>query len=437
MSDQRPTERRNVRKNVFVVGLDPHNRQVLEASPDAADYRFHTVLSFAEIYGEVISFDDALASAQRVLDAFDGPVDAVIGFWDFPVSSLVPLLRKRFGLVTYRLEDVVMCEHKYWCRLIQQQVITEYPRFGLVDPDRDQQPPEDLRFPLWIKPVKSYSSVLAFGVADQQEFAAALTTIRGGIGRIGEPFDALLAHVELPPEIGAAGGRVCVAEEAIPGQQLTVEGYRYRGDVVVYGVIDSVCYEDSPSFQRYQYPSTLGVDVRARLSDISTRVVKEIGMEGMTFNIEFFYDPVTDAIGLLEINPRHSQSHAQLFADVDGMTNHEIMLRLAMGRDPAFPCGQGRYPIAAKWFVRRFSDGIVRRHPSPQEIEAIERAVIGTSIDLTAHAGDVLSALHEQDMYSYELANVYIGGADEAELAAKFEQVSAALCYEIDDRTDA
>ncbi len=83
MSDQRPTERRNVRKNVFVVGLDPHNRQVLEASPDAADYRFHTVLSFAEIYGEVISFDDALASAQRVLDAFDGPVDAIIGFWDF------------------------------------------------------------------------------------------------------------------------------------------------------------------------------------------------------------------------------------------------------------------------------------------------------------------------------------------------------------------
>ena len=86
------------RKNVFVIGLDAHNRQVLEAGPDAAQYQFHQVLSFAEIYGEVISFDDALASAQRVLDSFDGPIDAIIGFWDFPVSSLVPLLRKRFGL---------------------------------------------------------------------------------------------------------------------------------------------------------------------------------------------------------------------------------------------------------------------------------------------------------------------------------------------------
>jgi len=138
---------------------------------------------------------------------------------------------------------------------------------------------------------------------------------------------------------------------------------------------------------------------------------------------------------LLEINPRHSPSHAQLFADVDGMTNHEIMLRLAMDRDPEFPSGRGRYAMAAKLFLRRFSDGLVRRHPSPQDIETIERAVTGTSIDLTAHAGDVLSALHEQDMYSYELASVYIGGADEAELAAKFDQVSYALRYEIDDRS--
>jgi len=424
------------RKNVFVIGLDAHNRQVLEAGPDAAQYQFHQVLSFAEIYGEVISFDDALASAQRVLDSFDGLIDAIIGFWDFPVSSLVPLLRKRFGLATYRLEDVVMCEHKYWSRLIQQRVITEYPRFGLVDPDRDTTPPEGLCFPLWIKPVKSYSSVLAFGVADQHEFATALATMRDGIGRIGEPFDALLAHVELPQEIGAAGGRVCVAEEAIPGHQLTIEGYRHRGQVVIYGVIDSVCYPDSPSFQRYQYPSTLGADVRQRLVDISTRVVEAIGMEGMTFNIEYFYDAATDAIGLLEINPRHSQSHAQLFADVDGMTNHEIMLRLAMDRDPEFPHGDGRYAMAAKWFIRRFSDGLVRRHPSPQEIAAIEGVVAGTSIGLTAHAGDVLSELHEQDMYSYELASVYIGGADEAELTAKFDQISAALRYEIDDRAD-
>lgn len=426
-----------MRKNVFVLGFDEHNSRILQDMPDAAECEFHPLLTFDEIYGEEIKFGDVLAAAKRELDAFDGPIDAIIGFWDFPVSSILPLLRRRYGLPTASLEEVVMCEHKYWSRLVQQKVIDEYPPFGLVDPEHDTQPPEGLRHPMWVKPVKSFSSVLAFGVADDDAFRDALGKIREGIGWVGEPFDALLAHVDLPPEIAAAGGQVCLAEEAITGQQLTVEGYRYRDEVVIYGVVDSVNYENSPSFLRYQYPSSVPEQVIKRLTDISRRVVEAIGLEQMTFNIEYFWDPGTDAISLLEINPRHSQSHAELFEDVDGMANHEVMLRLALDRDPDFPRGKGRYGIAAKWFVRRFSDGVVLRHPSPEEIEAIQHIVPGTTIELYAHAGDRLSELHKQDSYSYELATVYIGAADEVELTARFEQVVAALPFEIEDVGDA
>jgi len=229
------------------------------------------------------------------------------------------------------------------------------------------------------------------------------------------------------------GGQACVVEEALHGRQVTVEGYRYQGTVVIYGVIDSVCYPHSPSFQRYQYPASLSADVTARLSDISRTVVEAIGMEGMTFNIEYYWDPDTDAIGLLEINPRHSQSHAALFAAVDGMANHAVMLHLALDQEPQFPHRQGSYPMAAKCFLRRFSDGIVRRHPTREEIDTIERSVAGTTINLVAHTGDRLSHMHAQDSYSYELAHVYIGAADEAELNTKFHHVSTTLRYEIDD----
>lgn len=423
-------------KNVFVLGFDEHNFRILEDMPDAAECEFHPLLTFDDIYGEEIKFGDVLAAAERKLDAFEGSVDALIGFWDFPVSSILPLLRQRYGLPTASLEEVVKCEHKYWSRLVQQQVIDEYPPFGLVNPEHDSWPPEGLRYPMWVKPVKSFSSVLAFGVADDDAFRDALGRIREGIGWVGEPFDALLEHVDLPPEIATAGGQVCLAEEAITGRQVTVEGYRYRGEVVTYGVVDSVTYDNSPSFLRYQYPSSLPEHVVKRLADISRRVVEAIGLERNTFNIEYFWDPGTDAITLLEINPRHSQSHAELFEDVDGMANHEAMLRLALDRDPDFPQGKGRYGIVAKWFVRRFTDGIVRRHPTPEEIQAIQHIVPGTTIDLTVHAGDRLSELREQDSYSYQLASVYIGAADEAELTVRFEQVVAALLFEIDDVAD-
>jgi hypothetical protein len=422
--------------NVFVLGLDEHNQRILENLPDADQYHFYPVLSFDEIYGSEISFRSVLDAAQCQLDAFDGPIDAIIGFWDFPVSTILPLLRKRYGLPGASVEEVVMCEHKYWSRLVQQKVIDEYPAFGLVDPDHDRQPPPGVRYPMWIKPVKSFSSVLAFGVADDAAFRVALDKIRDGMGWIAEPFDDLLNHVSLPPEIADAGGRAVLAEEAIVGRQCTVEGYRFEGEVTIYGVVESVRFDNSPSFLRYQYPSSLPEHVLKRLADISRRVVEAIGLERMTFNIEYFWDPGTDAIGLLEINPRHSQSHAELFEDVDGMANHQVMLRLALGRDPGLPRGKGKYAVAAKWFVRRFSDGIVRRHPSPEEIEAIQRIVPGTSIDLAVHAGDRLSQLHEQDSYSYNLANIYVGAASEAELTAKFDQVVAALPFEIDDVDD-
>jgi hypothetical protein len=422
-------------KNVFVLGMDEHNHKVLQTMRDSEQYRFHPVLSFDDIYGEEISFGDALYRAEQVLDSFDGSIDAIIGFWDFPVSSLAPLLRRRYGLPTASLEEIVMCEHKYWSRLVQQRVLEEYPPFALVDLDRDSSPPQGLRFPMWVKPVKSFSSVLAFGVADEQAYTEALEKIRDGIGWIGEPFDELLKYVDLPPEIAAVGGQACLAEEAITGRQLTVEGYRYNGKVVIYGVVDSVRYDNSPSFLRFQYPSSLPERVIERLVDISERLVGEIGLERNTFNIEYFWDPGTDAVSLLEINPRHSQSHAELFADVDGMSNHEAMLRLALDRDPEFPRGQGRYDIAAKCFVRRFTDGVVRRHPAPEEIAAVESIVPGATIDLNAVEGDVLSQMNEQDSYSYALASVYIGASDEAELTAKFDQVVAALPYEIEDVT--
>lgn len=419
--------------NVFVLGLDEHNRRILESMRGAHQYRFHGVLTYREIYREHVSFARVLSDAQQILDNFDGPIDAIIGFWDFPVSSVVQLLRKRYGLSPSGLKDVVMCEHKYWSRRIQEQVISEYPRFALVDPQHDGGPPAELSFPMWIKPVKSFASMLAFGVKDRDEYDRALAKIRKGIGRMGEPFDVLLRYVDLPDEIAEAGGQVCIAEEAISGKQVTVEGYRYRGEVVIYGMSDSVRYEHSPSFLRYQYPSTIPENVQDRLRTLSRKVVEAIGLERMTFNIEFFWDADTDEVVLLEINPRHSQSHAELFADVDGITNHEILLHLAQDKEPEFPRGGGPNEVAATWFIRRFSDGVVRRRPSSEEVIDIERTVPHTTIELIAQTGDRLSHMHGQDSYSYRLATVFIGAGSQEELTAKFDHVVSALQYEVDD----
>lgn len=83
--------------NVFVLGLDEHNERILHDLPDAEQYRFHPLLSVEELLrGAEIPLRELLDKAVRQLEAFDGSVDAIIGFWDFPVSSMVPLLCHRF-----------------------------------------------------------------------------------------------------------------------------------------------------------------------------------------------------------------------------------------------------------------------------------------------------------------------------------------------------
>lgn len=422
------------RKNIFVLGLDEANLPTLEAVPEADTYRFHPLLSITELQEGEVSVADLMNRAREILDSHEGSIDAIVGYWDFPVSTLVPMLGSEYGTRTTSLESVVKCEHKYWSRLEQQKVIDAYPKFGQVDlHSADPQPPDGVNFPMWLKPALAYSSELAFGVSDMAEFKVAVEKIREGIGRVGKPFDAVLDLLELPPEMAGVGGQVCLAEEAMTGIQVAVEGFAYDGEVTVYGVLDSITYPGSPCFLRHQYPSTLPPAVIQELHEVSERTIRQIGMDSATFSIEYFYDPKTGDISLLEINPRHSQSHAELFDYVDGAPNHHRMIRLALGRDPASPSGQGPYRMAAKWYYRWFGGGRVHQVPTRDELAAIERAIPGVRVDVVPAEGQRLSTVSQQDSYSYEIAHIFTGADDEEGLRRKFDQCVAALGLTFDD----
>ncbi|MET9377482.1 ATP-grasp domain-containing protein [Streptomyces sp. NPDC002992] len=424
------------RKNIFVLGLDEANLPTLRNVPHADSYVFHPLLTVEELQHGEVSVAELKEKAESILDSFDGSIDAIVGYWDFPVSTLVPMLGERYGTRSTSLESVVKCEHKYWSRLEQQKVVDEHPRFGRVDLEADvPRPPEGMSFPLWVKPALSYSSELAFGVKDEQEFREAVEEIRKGVGRVGRPFEYVLDRLDLPADMAGVGGQVCLAEESLSGVQVAVEGYVHGGEVTVYGVLDSINYPDSSSFLRHQYPSALPEPVIRRLHDVSARVMRQIGMDSATFSIEYFYDPHADAINLLEINPRHSQSHAELFEYVDGVPNHHCMVSLALGRDPSLPYRAGPYKMAAKWYHRWFADGVVHRVPTREDLDRIEREIPGVRIDVVPEEGQRLSRTPQQDSYSYELAHIFTGGDSEEDLRAKYDRCVAALGLAFDETT--
>lgn len=429
-----------MKKNIFVLGLEPFNRDLLESLPRAHEYTFHPLLTYQEIRGQQSpDIGKLLETAEKRLQEFTGSIDAIIGYFDFPVTNMVPILCRKYGLPAASLESVIKCEHKFWSRIEQKQVIPDHiPYFEPFDPFNDGEIHElSLLFPYWIKPIKSFRSFLAFRINDEIDLENCIAEIRTDIHSIAKPFNYILDLVTLPEEITSLGGRTCIAESLLSGSQCTLEGYVYNHRVHIYGVVDSVREADRSSFSRYEYPSQLPESVQTRMKDITARIMNHIGFNNATFNIEFFYNQTEGTIYLLEINPRISQSHADLFKKVKGSSHHTVMIDLALGQEPTYRLGSGEHLCAAKFMLRHFEDAVVTAIPEAGELKAIEEEMPGTLVDILVQPGTRLSKLKNQDSYSYELADIYIGGENQLDLLEKYNRCVELLTFQFEPSADA
>jgi biotin carboxylase len=412
------------KKNIVIVDLDDFNLPLLAKIRNANDYNFLNLFSYRDIVRpKDIDPEHLLARADREL-AMLSRVDAIVGYWDFPTSTILPILRQRLGLPGPSLEAVLKCEHKYWSRLEQRAVAPEVvPAFCAFDPFDDNAANRlDLAFPCWIKPVTAHSSYLGLKVRNKEEFEAALPCLRHGIAYFGEPLDAFLECATLPQEVASLGGHACIAEEIISkGSQCTLECFVLHNEVVTYGVVDSLREgKHRSSFQRYQYPSHLPTRVVERMVDATEKVVDRIGLDNTPFNIEFYWDRRADTLRLLEINTRISKSHCPLFWMVDGMSHHEVMVEVALGNRPAMPYRQGRHELAAKFMLRRFEDGIVTRTPAEEDVRTMQRKHPDAMLRLIVSQGMRLSDVWLRDSYSYEFAELFLGGTSQKQLLASY-----------------
>lgn len=376
-----------------------------------------------------------LARAEQQLRDFPGRVDAVIAHWDFPVSTMLPIVLRRVGLPCASLESVLKCEHKYWARLEQQAAIPEFtPRFQAVDPFAENTfGLIELDFPFWLKPVKSFGSHLGFRITSEADFKHAIEITRKKIRRLGEPFNVILGHADLPEAIRRVDGNHCIAEEIVPGKQCGLEGYVLNGRARIHGVVD--CVKDRPglSFTRYELPSTWPREIRRRMIEAACRFLDHIGYDNQPFGIELFWNEETDEIKVLEVNTRISQSHSDQFIKVAGVSNHQVAIDVALGREPDFSLEDGPYRCAAKFLLRKYADAIVERIPTREEIDALKKRFPDSDIAIVVEEGMQLSQLHDQDSYSYEIANVFLGAQNQHELLEKYHVLARLLDFRFSD----
>ncbi len=423
------------KRKVFIVGWDDFNLKLLKRLPEAGDCEFYPAVKFSEMRDqEGISISGLLKLADQRIEAAGG-IDAVVSYFDFPGTLLVPVIAEKYGLNGPSLESVLKCEHKYWSRLEQKKVIPlNIPHFKSFDPF-DANAFDKIGFtpPYWVKPAKSYHSYLAYQITDSEQFHQCMKEVQAHINDTAEPFSELLDmynFAEKHPELKVK----MFAETELLGQQCTAEGYVYNQEVNIYGIVDTVRIPGSPSFARYEYPGSLPEKVNEKIIELSGKVIRHIGLNQSAFNIEFFYTQEDDNLYVLEINPRISQSHAALFEKVHGVSHHETMLNLALNRPPRPYEFKGGFNVAGNFMHRAFHSGKVMAVPSEKEISRLKEKFPDLEIKINVKQNMDLEDLppYHIDSYSYVLANIFIGASTRQELLKKFDYIINSLTFKIE-----
>jgi hypothetical protein len=356
-----------------------------------------------------------------------GEIQGVATSSDYPGALLAGAIAARLGLPGPSPGAVLRCSHKWYSRLAQRECVPEAtPAFGLLTPHGRDVPA--IGFPCFVKPVKSAYSILARRIASDAELEA----YRAG-PRLAEFFDEYLRIFHRGVREMSAlelDGRWLIAEEVAPGQPVTVEGWAAGGEVGLLGVVDSTCDPATGSFLRFDYPSALDAGVQDRMGAIARRAILHLGLDRSLFNVEMFYDPASDRISIIEINPRMCGQFADLYAKVDGANGYEVALALAAGEPPKPGRGSGAFAAAASFPLRVFQPVRVERAPDARDVRAAEARFPGTLVWNECANGDLLSDFDSgEDGRSQRYAVVNLGGADRADCAARLEELRSLLGF--------
>jgi biotin carboxylase len=368
-----------------------------------------------------------LAYIEETVARYRGRIDGVISSNDYPGATIAAALAERLGLPGPSPEAVVRATHKYYSRLVQRDAVPDAtPKFWLVDPAQPDGGGADLEYPCFIKPVKGTFSVLSQKLNDATELHAFLA--RPVVREFIDDYMTIFNRQVKGLTDFEIDGRFFVAEGFMHGTQVTVEGCVARGDVTIYGVVDSIMHPATSSFGRFDLPSALRPEIQDRMRSIAGRVVGALGLDNCIFNVEMIYQPLDDSIRIIEINPRICGQFGDLYEKVYGIHSYLIALAVVTGTAlPPLP-GRGAYAMATSFPLRTFEPVRIVAAPSAERIAAAEKLQPGTLIWNECETGVALADFQTfEDGSSARYAVVNLGADSRAELNARLAEVKTKL----------
>jgi D-alanine-D-alanine ligase-like ATP-grasp enzyme len=342
------------------------------------------------------------------------------------------LLSEKLGLPGTPLKGLLTAQHKYLARQIHREALPDnVPAFCGFRYDADVTKAITIDYPIFVKPVKAAFSVLAKRCKDEAALRAHLKFRiweKFIIKRLTWPFRRVsVRHLDCEIDADCFIAEACV-DNAL---QVCVDGYAHDGEVHILGTVDSVMYPGTNAFMRFEYPSQLAARHVAKLETVAKRAVESVGFAHGLFNVELFFDPKTERITIIEINPRMAGQFSDLYKRVDGKSLWSLELDLALGKKPVWPRREGSFSSSASFVFREFGDAIKQAPPEHQQSWLAKTYPDARLFLDIKHSTS--RARETKWLGTYRYALVHMGGSDHDDLMARFANVCEHLDF--DDRT--
>ena len=337
------------------------------------------------------------------------------------------LVAEQLGLPGTAPAAILAAQHKLHARLVLQRVCPEANLpFSELNAAYGADIPAGLDYPSFVKPVKAAFSVLARQVRSRAELQAhtrfgqfELWVIRSLV----EPFERICR--DRLPEAGSA--HRLLLETPVQAPQFNLDGWVFNGQARALGVVDAVVYPGTQAFMRWDFPSQLPSTVQQRALAVAQTFLSAIGFSHGLFNMEFFHDPVTGKLSVIEFNPRLASQFSDLYRRVHGLDPHAMSLALAMGQDPALLARAAPVAGAATSLVyRRFAPDTAPSMPGHSQQAALARRFPDSLLFTYPKTGHSL-ARDFKWLGNHRYGIVHIHGRDEAQLRQHAEEASALI----------
>ena len=380
---------------------------------------------------KLVSFSSLGFLDEVVEMMLKGHHEGVMSTDEYIGAILAAAAAKRTGRSGTDPARIIGAQHKYYSREAQRKTAPEItPQCTLVPLQSVATAPLSIEFPFFVKPVKGTFSLFAAKVDDR----AALLKHMGFnvferllLGRVTKPFNDLLkAFTDFEYD-----ANYFIGEELIAGDQVTVDGFVWDGEVHVMGIVDSVMFEGTNIFERFEYPSRHPAAVQARMEDLTRKCMQGLGWRRGQFNVELFYDRRADKLAVIEVNPRMSYQFADLYEYVDGSNSYDVLIDLSLGRRPAFEKGAGPFDVAASFVLRTFEGKKIRRVPSPEQVDAFGDRYSEATIKLYGKPGTSMKG-EMKAIGSYRHAIVNVAANSYLDLFAIHQDALEKLPFEFD-----